>query len=108
MTKPRPPRARSADVHLALERLDDRTVPAPVANGLLAQYYDTVDLSGPAIVRHDAKVDFNWGLGSPNSRIANNTFSARWTGLIQPRCSETYTFETRSDDGIRLFVDGVA
>jgi PA14 domain-containing protein len=33
-------------------------------------------------------------------------WSARWTGKIQPRYSETYTFSTYSDDGIRLWVNG--
>jgi len=32
-------------------------------------------------------------------------FSARWTGQIQPRYSEKYTFYTLSDDGIRLWVN---
>ncbi|MDQ3250067.1 MAG: PA14 domain-containing protein [Chloroflexota bacterium] len=29
----------------------------------------------------------------------------RWTGQIQPRFGETYTFITRSDDGVRLWVN---
>ena len=34
-----------------------------------------------------------------------NGFSARWTGDIV-RYTETYTFITTSDDGVRLWVDG--
>ena len=30
----------------------------------------------------------------------------RWTGTITPRYSETYTFATRSDDGIRVTIGG--
>ena len=33
-------------------------------------------------------------------------FSIRWTGTVTPKYSETYTFTTRSDDGVRLFVNG--
>ena len=35
-----------------------------------------------------------------------DTFSVRWTGQVQPQYSETYTFYTNSDDGIRLWVNG--
>ena len=30
----------------------------------------------------------------------------RWTGQIEARYSETYTFMTRSDAGVRLWIDG--
>ena len=33
-------------------------------------------------------------------------FSVRWTGRIEPRYSETYTFTTFSNDGVRLWVNG--
>jgi hypothetical protein len=35
-----------------------------------------------------------------------SNFSARWTGLVEPRHSETYTFHTLADDGVRLWVNG--
>jgi hypothetical protein len=33
-------------------------------------------------------------------------FSARWTGQIEPKHSEDYTFHTFSNDGVRLWIDG--
>jgi hypothetical protein len=33
------------------------------------------------------------------------TFSARWAGLVEPEFSEDYVFYTRSNDGVRLWVD---
>lgn len=33
-------------------------------------------------------------------------FSVRWTGQIEPRHSEEYTFATLSNDGVRLWIDG--
>jgi len=33
------------------------------------------------------------------------SFSARWTGTIEPQFSETYTFTTTSEGGARLWVD---
>jgi hypothetical protein len=74
--------------------------------GLLAQYYDEKDLSGPAQLRIDAGVDFDWGGGPPLSGIGPDTFSVRWSGEVQPRYSEAYTFRTTSDDGIRLWLGG--
>ncbi|MDP2897206.1 MAG: PA14 domain-containing protein [bacterium] len=33
-------------------------------------------------------------------------YSVRWTGQVIPKYSETYTFHTVSNDGVRLWVDG--
>ncbi|QJC51522.1 sialidase [Paenibacillus albicereus] len=50
-------------------------------------------------------IDFDWGSGSPSGANADN-FMARWTGKIEPKYSETYTFYTYADDGIRVWVNG--
>ena len=78
-----------------------------VSGGLRGTYYDTIDFTGPALSRLDPAVNFHWAAGSPDPAIGSDTFSARWTGEIQPRYGETYTFYTTSDDGIRLWVNGV-
>ncbi len=82
--------------------------PTPVGNGngLTGQYYDNIDFTNLATTRTDSAIDFNWGNGSPSNNIGSDTFSARWTGQIEPRYSETYTFNTTSDDGVRLWVNG--
>lgn len=36
--------------------------------------------------------------------ITRDTFSARWTGLVAPEFSETYTFHVAADDGVRLWI----
>ena len=74
--------------------------------GLTGQYYDNSDLTNLKLTRTDATVNFNWGSGSPNNVIAANTFSVRWQGQVQPNYSQTYTFYTTSDDGVRLWVNG--
>ena len=79
--------------------------PAGDGNGLTGEYYDNIDFTRLSMTRTDATVDFNWGGGSPTSNIGADTFSARWTGQIEPRYSETYTFNTTSDDGVRLWVN---
>jgi hypothetical protein len=73
--------------------------------GLNGEYYSNIDLTGPILTRNDTTVNFNWGLGSPSSSIAVDGFSVRWTGMVQPRYSEMYTFFTATDDGARLWVD---
>ena len=78
-----------------------------VSGGLRGTYYDNIDFTGPRISRLDPAVNFHWAAGSPDPAIGSDTFSARWTGEIQPRFGETYTFHTTSDDGIRLWVNGV-
>jgi galactose oxidase len=75
-------------------------------NGLSATYWDNIDFTGPNIARTDGTVNFNWGEESPDSSIGVDTFSARWSGQIQPTSSGDWTFYTTSDDGIRLDVNG--
>ncbi len=75
-------------------------------NGLSAEYFDNADLTGSVFTRIDPWVDFAWGGGSPDPKLGVDTFSVRWTGQVQPKTSEVYTFFTDSDDGVRLWVDG--
>ena len=63
--------------------------------------------NSPTISRLDATVDFNFGSWYADPAISVDTFIVRWTGQVQPQFSQTYTFATRSDDGLRLWVDGV-
>jgi hypothetical protein len=37
--------------------------------------------------------------------VPKDEFSVRWTGKIEPKLSETYTFHTLSNDGVRLWID---
>lgn len=79
--------------------------PPASLNGLKGQYYDNKDLTNLKLTRTDATVNFNWNNGSPDAMIGSDTFSVRWTGQVQPRYSEIYTFYTVSDDGVRLWVN---
>lgn len=75
-------------------------------NGLRATYFQNSNFSGGTVNRQDPFVNFDWGNGRPLEAIGADTFSVRWTGYIVPRFSEVYTFETLSDDGVRLWVNG--
>lgn len=79
--------------------------PAGTGTGLSGTYYDALGFMGPTVMRDDATINFNFGNGAPIAGIAPDTFSVRWLGKIQPRFSETYTFFTTSDDGVRLWVN---
>src|SRR5581483_12119132 len=60
----------------------------------------------PSLVRVDPTVDFDFGTGSPAPGVIGvDDFAVRWTGRIKPRFSETYTFFTITDDGVRLYVN---
>jgi hypothetical protein len=80
--------------------------PTTSGNGLQATYFDNQDFTGHQVARTDKTVNFNWGTGSPDSSIGNNTFSARWVGKIMVPATGKYTFYTRSDDGVRLWING--
>ena len=74
--------------------------------GLHAEYFADTDLASLAFERTDPCVGFDWVYGSPGNGLSNDGYSARWTGYVEPRYSETYTFHTVADDGERLWVDG--
>jgi glucose/arabinose dehydrogenase len=76
-------------------------------NGLSATYFDNADFTGTTVTRVDPTVDFAWGYGPPAPGIASNTFSVRWTGQVEAPVTGTYTFYTVSNDGVRLWVNGV-
>lgn len=60
--------------------------------------------------RTDAEIDFNWESQGPEGVGMDGVvdcFMVRWTrSIIVPEDGVEYTLQTRSDDGIRVFVDG--
>jgi hypothetical protein len=88
--------------------------PCPAnGNGLQGSYYNYTGSSvafppgNPRLVRNDANVNFNWGNGSPDPVITTDRFIVRWVGQVMPRYpNDTITFITRSDDGMRVWVNG--
>lgn len=76
-------------------------------DGLTAQYYDDASLKTLVGTRIDPVVDFNWGTGTPLPSMAPDQWTVRWSGWIQPASTEVHTFHVQSDDGVRLWVNGV-
>jgi len=79
---------------------------AGTGTGLFGEYYSDTSFGTLVLTRTDSLIDFDWGLGSPDVLIPDEEFSVRWTGTVQPRYTEAYTFTTTADDGIRLWVNG--
>ena len=79
----------------------------PTGDGLRGTYFNNKDLTGTTATRVDATVNFDWARNGPIAGIDGETFSVRWTGFVQPQFTETYTFRTNSDDGVRLWINNV-
>lgn len=79
---------------------------ASTGDGLRGEYYDNIDFTNLKLTRIDPTVNFNFGNGSPNTAIGADTFSIRWTGQVEAKYNENYTFSTTTDDGVRLWVNG--
>ncbi len=80
--------------------------PPDAGEGLRGEYYNNMDFTDLALVRTDARIDFNWGSGSPDPSVGADTFSVRWTGQVRAQYSEVYTFTANTDDGVRLWING--
>lgn len=78
-------------------------------NGLLGEYYDNQDFTGTRTPRVDTTVNFNWSPGTDvlPGGMANTTYSVRWRGQVQAMAAGNYVFTISSDDGTRLYLDGV-
>jgi hypothetical protein len=70
------------------------------------EYFSNRDLRGnPVHVRNDQQIDFTWSWISPAPGIGTENYSVRWSRTIDFSTGD-YRFHVRSDDGVRVFVDG--
>lgn len=94
-----------------------RYAPANLAigngTGLQGNYYnfsnntnpDSAFAKPPVLTRLDSVINFDWKLNSPDSKVKTDYFTVRWTGKVLAPISGLYTFYTRTDDGVRLWVN---
>ena len=77
------------------------------SNGLTAKYYAGTNFDTLKLTRTDPNIAFNWGTASPDaaSGVPIDNFTVRWSGLIEPLYSETYTFSGTADDRFRVWVN---
>jgi uncharacterized protein (DUF2141 family) len=76
------------------------------AGGLTVTWYDDAEFTAPGPTSVVGPVAWDFGEGGPDPAIGPDSFSGRFTGFIVPRYDDAYTLFVRSDDGVRLFVDG--
>jgi len=79
--------------------------------GLLAQYFANANSTNPfngspVLVTTNATVNFSAVTNWPGPTVGTNHFTVRWTGCVQPQFTETYSFITTADDGVRLYING--
>lgn len=83
--------------------------------GLNVEYWDGANfgtlLSGANGTRQEASLNFSWAdlktyEYAPGLQRFSN-YSMRFTGSIQPRFTETYTFHATADDGVRVWVNNI-
>ncbi len=78
-------------------------------SALINAGYNAANLFNAAnleITRTDPQVDFVWTNTTPGTGINTTYFTVRWLGQVQPQYSETYFFDTSTDDGVKLWVNG--
>jgi len=87
--------------------------PVPgTGSGLTGRYYNDPGTGSKfttlVLTRTDATVNFDWASGSPVAGVVQtNNFSVRWTGQVEAPVTGNYTFSTVTDDGVRLWINGV-
>jgi hypothetical protein len=92
--------AGNASVHVWWDRVDQ-------IKGWEGRYYDNTELrGGPALIRDDAEINFDWGEGAPVSWMGSDNFSVQWIRTINFKPG-LYRFNAKADDGIRLWIDDV-
>ena len=78
----------------------------PPEDAFCVSYYDNATLSGdPIWVTEEARIQHLWESGGPSADLPADHFSGRWSGRFFFESGE-YAFRLRSDDGVRLWVDG--
>jgi hypothetical protein len=72
-----------------------------------AEYFNNESLTGkPMHVREESEINHDWEHRAPFDDMKHDYFSVRWTALLLFE-EGTYMLRTYTDDGVRLWVDGV-
>lgn len=98
---------------IAIEAGND---PSPVAEetytitaggnaGLRGRYFEGDNFDNLVATRTDSRIEFQWAANETPDGVDSKPFSVVWTGTVEPIYSETFTFTTVNDDGVRLWVD---
>jgi hypothetical protein len=81
-------------------------VSAPTYPDWKGQYWPNVKMKdGPALVRNDKAISFEWGTGAAAPGLPTDSFSAAWSREMHFEPG-VYRFYAWADDGVRVSVDG--
>jgi DNA-binding beta-propeller fold protein YncE len=80
-------------------------LPAGTGTGVRGRYYNNTNFSGAPALQRTERINFTWS-GSPGGGVSADQFSVRWIGRIQAPVSGSYSLQTDSDEGIRVWVNG--
>jgi len=73
--------------------------------GWKGEYFDNRNLvGGPALVRDDADINFDWGLAPPVDWMPDDNFAVRWSRELSFEPGY-YRLSVRADDGVRVWLD---
>jgi hypothetical protein len=98
---------------LSFPALTDLMAPGAPVQGLRADYFSGqfgTPLFSAIVPNIDAAFTNSDGslAAGADSRLASpNAFSVRYSGMVTPAYSETYTFEADSEDGCRIMIGGM-
>lgn len=96
--------------------------PAWAQNGLMGEYYNNSGTAAspppppgspaggaatlsPVLTRVDPNVDYGFAT-PPGPGVNQDDFMVAWTGFLTSAVTGNHTFQTNSDDGVRLWVNG--
>jgi len=79
------------------------------AQGLKGEYFSGMSSpwtpTGDPVLTRIENVNFNWESNAPDPSVGADNFSVRWTGGLTPPVTAQYVFRTRTDDGIRVWIN---
>jgi LysM repeat protein len=97
-----------ARVHVWWKKISDAEPPEPPATEMwYGEFFANESVFGsPVATHHTPWIGFEWKGNSPLPGVPHNHFSARWTRRLHLE-EDHYRFCAMSDDGARIWVDGV-
>jgi YVTN family beta-propeller protein len=85
---------------------EEAAVPPTIGTGLIGQYFANLNLTGNPVLTRTEAINFDWGTASPGTGVPADSFSVRWSGQVSVPASGNYVFQTSSDEGVRLYLNG--
>jgi mono/diheme cytochrome c family protein len=83
------------------------STPSTTGTGLVGQYFNNTSLTGTPVLQRTEAVNFGWSTRSPGPGVNADKFSVRWTGTVKASSTGKFQFQTVSNDGVRVWINGV-